>query len=128
MTRVLFVGETPDAVDYSDPTLPPGMNAEKIKAGIKAAMDKIAERGWEGDECMIPPDDSAPHTIEQQLRRKSYDCVVVGAGLRLPPKSLALFETVVNAIHRAAPDAAIAFNTVPEDTVDAASRVMGTDR
>jgi hypothetical protein len=30
--------------------------------------------------------------------------------------SLALFETVVNIIHKAAPSAAIAFNTRPEDT------------
>jgi hypothetical protein len=89
-------------------------------------MEKIAERGWEGDQCMIPPDDSATRTIEQQLRRKSYDCVVIGGGLRLPPKSLPLFEAIVNAIHRAAPGAAIAFNTVPEDTADVAARVLGT--
>lgn len=51
------------------------------------------------------------------------DCVVIGAGLRLPPKSLLLFETVINAIHRAAPSAVIAFNTNPEDTAEAAALV-----
>jgi hypothetical protein len=50
--------------------------------------------------------------------------VVIGAGLRLPPKSLALFETVVNIIHKAAPHAKIAFNTRPEDTADAAARQL----
>ena len=128
MTRILFVGQAPETVDYTDPALPPGFNADKINAGIKVAMEKIAERGWEGDQCMIPPDDSATWTIEQQLRRKSYDCVVIGGGLRLPPKSLPLFEAIVNAIHRAAPGAAIAFNTVPEDTADVAARVLGTSR
>lgn len=128
MTRILFVGQTPETVDFSDPALPDGMNADKIKTGIKVAMDRIAERGWEGDECMIPPDDTASRTIDQQLRDKPYDCVVVGAGLRLPPKSLPLFEAIVNAVHRAAPGAAIAFNTVPEDTADAAARVMRGDR
>jgi hypothetical protein len=128
MTSILFVGQDPETVDYSDPALPPGFSADKILAAIKIAMDKIAERGWEGDQCMVPPDDSASRTIEQQLRRRAYDCVVIGAGLRLPPKSLPLFEAIVNAIHRAAPDAAIAFNTVPEDTADAAARVLGTGR
>jgi hypothetical protein len=47
---------------------------------------------------------------------------VIGAGLRLPPGRLVLFETVVNAIHRAAPQAAIAFNTRPEDSGAAAAR------
>ena len=36
-----------------------------------------------------------------------------------------LFETVVNIIHKAAPDAVIAFNTRPEDTADAAARQLG---
>jgi len=38
MVRVLLVGYDPEAVDYSDPALPPGMNAEKIRAGIMAAI------------------------------------------------------------------------------------------
>src|ERR1700746_575609 len=36
--------------------------------------------------------------------------------VRLPPQGLALFEAVVNAMYRAAPTAAIAFNTQPEET------------
>jgi hypothetical protein len=35
---------------------------------------------------------------------------------------LLLFEAVINAVHRAAPSAFIAFNTRPEDTADAAAR------
>ncbi len=34
MTSVLFVGQKPETVDFSDPSLPPGLNAEKIQAGI----------------------------------------------------------------------------------------------
>jgi hypothetical protein len=47
---------------------------------------------------------------------------VVGAGVRLPPSRLGLFEAVVNAIHRAAPQAAIAFDTRPNDSGAAAAR------
>ena len=36
MTRVLLVGLEPETVDYSDPSLPPGMTAEKIHAGLQA--------------------------------------------------------------------------------------------
>jgi hypothetical protein len=122
MTRVLFVGQLPETVDYSDPAIPPGFNAQKINAGIAIGKDKIEERGWQGDLCMIPPDETAGPILEKHLESAPYDCVVIGGGLRLPPKSLLLFETVVNAVHRAAPKAAIAFNTRPEDTAEAAAR------
>ena len=122
MTRVLFVGQKPETVDFSDPALPPGFNAEKINAGIAVGVAKLKERGWDADTCMISPDETAGPVLEKQLASASYDCVVIGGGLRLPPKSLALFEVVVNAVHKAAPKAKIAFNTGPEDTADAAAR------
>ena len=124
MTRILFVGQKPETVDFSDPSLPPGFDADKINAGIALGLQKIAERGWQGDPCMITPDDAGREMLQKQLGESSYDCVVIGGGLRLPPKGLALFETVVNVIHKAAPDTLIAFNTKPEDTADAASRAM----
>ena len=92
MTRILLLGLDPETVDYSDPALPPGMNAEKVRTGIAVA------------------------TVERQLRSTNYDCVVIGGGVRLPPRNLALFEVVINAVRKAAPGAAIAFNTRPDDS------------
>jgi hypothetical protein len=108
-------------VDYSDPALPPGMNAEKIHAGVKLALADIAGRGWHPEVCFINPDETGVPTIERCLAENVYDCVVIGAGVRLPPSRLGVFEAVVNAIHRAAPRAAIAFNS-PEDSGAAAAR------
>jgi hypothetical protein len=122
MTRILFVGQRPDTVDFSDPALPPDFSAEKIQAGIDFAVADMTERGWQADTCMIAPDETAGPMLETQLAGATYDVVVIGAGLRLPPPSLHLFETVVNAVHRAAPNAAIAFNTQPQTTPDAAAR------
>ena len=122
MTRVLLLGVVPERVDYTDPALPPGMNAEKIHAGIAVAMKEFAERGWEADLGFIRPDETAVPALERQLASKSYDCVVIGAGVRLPPRGLALFEVVINAVHKGAPGAAIAFNTRPDDSADAAAR------
>ena len=122
MTRILFIGQKPETVDFSDPAIPPGFDAGKIHAGIAVAMNRMAERGWRADACMIPPDETAGPMLQAQLAGARYDCVVIGAGLRLPPNNLPLLETVINAVHKAAPTAAIAFNTHPEDTADAAAR------
>ena len=122
MKHVLLVGFDPATVDFSDPALPPGMNAEKIHAGVKLALADIAGRGWHAENCFIKPDETAIPTIERCLADSVYDCVVIGAGVRLPPSRLAVFEAVVNAVHRAAPRAAIAFNTRSEDSGAAAAR------
>src|ERR1700712_2009572 len=93
MTSILFIGQKPETVDFSDPALPPGFDGAKINAGIAIALEKIRERGWKGETCMITPDAAGSATLERALRGATYDCVVIGGGLRLPPKSLALFET-----------------------------------
>ena len=123
MKRVLLVGLDPVTVDFSDPALPPGMTAEKIHAGVKLALADMTGRGWIAENCFINPDETAVPTVERRLASDRYsDRVVVGAGVRLPPSRLALFEAVVNAIHRAAPQAMIAFNTRPDDSGAAAAR------
>jgi hypothetical protein len=122
MNRVLLLGLDPETVDFSDPALPPGMTVEKVHAGIAVAMRQFAERGWEADVGLIRPDGTAGPAVERYLASKSYNCVVVGAGVRLPPRSLELFEVVINTIHKAAPGTAIAFNTRPDDSADAAAR------
>jgi hypothetical protein len=125
MTRILLIGLDPDTVDFSDPALPPGMTAEKVHAGIAVAQRQFEERGWEGDVGFIRPDETAGPTVERLLASKSYDCVVIGAGVRLPPRCLPLFEVVINAIRKATPGAVIAFNTRPDDSAEAAARWVG---
>jgi hypothetical protein len=122
MKRVLLVGYDPETVDFADPALPPGMSVDKVHAGIAVALEQFAARGWEADVGFIRPDETAGPTVERQLASKSYDCVVVGAGVRLPPRLLQVFEAVINAVHKAAPGAVIAFNTRPDDSADAAGR------
>lgn len=120
--RVLFIGQSPETVDFSDPALPPGFDAAKIHAGIAIGMQLMADRGWAADLCLVQPDASAADAVKQRLADMTYDAVVIGGGLRIPPKSLLLFEQLVNAVHQGAPSAAIAFNTSPQDTADAAAR------
>jgi hypothetical protein len=76
---------------------------------------------------MIRPDETAGLVLEKQPATTIYDCVAIGAGIRLPPKSLSPLETVVNAVRKAAANAPIAFNTRPEDTTEAAAGWLPAD-
>jgi hypothetical protein len=95
-----------------------------MHAGIAVAVKGFTEHGWESDVCFIRPDETAGPTVVRQLGSTRYDCVVIGAGVRLPARRLALFEAVINAVHKAAPGAAIAFNSRPDDSADAAARAL----
>jgi hypothetical protein len=59
MSRILLLGLDPETVDFSDPALPPGMTAEKVRAGIAVALKQFADRGWESDVGFIRPDETA---------------------------------------------------------------------
>jgi hypothetical protein len=120
--NICFIGQEPETVDFSDPALPPGFDAKKIHAGIDVDMWQMSERGWHPDLCLVRPDGTAASAIEWQLSLVTYDCAVIGGGIRIPPKSLLLFEEIVNAVHKFDPSASIAFNTRPEDTADSAGR------
>src|SRR6188474_420771 len=122
MTRILLLGYDPETVDFSDPALPPGMTVEKVHAGIAVAVKQFTERGWESDLCFIRPDETAGPTVERQLRSTSYDCVVIGAGVRLPPRGLPLFERSSTPSTRLPQTRRLPSIPRPEDSADAAAR------
>lgn len=123
MTRVLLIGQIPETVDLTDPSLPPGLSVDAIRSGLSSALQQMEARGWHGEMLLVGHDETAERDVHAWLAAHTpYDCIVIGAGIRLPPRSLALFERVLNAVHRGAPDSAIAFNTRPDDTADAAAR------
>ena len=123
--HVLLVGLEPQAVDVTDPDLPPGMTAETIAAGLAEAQRAFAEQGDRLDLCLFRPAASAEAAIAAGLGRRAYDCVVVGGGIRKPEANLALFERVVNAVRRHAPATPLAFNRQPTDSTEAVRRVLG---
>ena len=129
MTRILLLGYDPETVDFSDPDLPPGMTVEKVHAGIAVAVKQFAERGWESDVCYIRPDETGWANCGAPVRFDALRyCSCGRTGVHLPRQGLVLFEAVVNAVRKAAPDAGIAFNTRPDDSADAAARGLALGR
>jgi hypothetical protein len=107
----------------ASPTSRPFRNSPPNWSGaIDAQIERLRELGFEVDSCLIDLGETAEAVATMALRSKRYDCVVIGAGLRLPAPQLLLFEKIVNLIHSLAPDAKICFNTTPADTAEAVQR------
>ena len=109
-----------------DPVSIPGYDPEPVLAAIARGQARFAERGISCHLGLVPLDDSTESRIVELLRREPYECVVIGGGIRKEEDLLELFEVVVNLVRRHAPQAAIAFNSTPDDMADAAARWITT--
>jgi hypothetical protein len=105
-----------------DPVRIPGYDPEPVVAAINRGQARFGELGIEADMCLVAPDDDPEQAIVAALTSRAYACVVVGGGIRKHEPLLELFERVVNLVRQHAPGAAIAFNSRPDDTADAALR------
>jgi hypothetical protein len=116
---VLAIGIDPG---FADLAAFPQFTPELVRSYIDAQIERLRKLGFEVDSCLIDLGETAEAVATMALRSKRYDCVVIGAGLRLPAPQLLLFEKIVNLIHSLAPDAKICFNTTPADTAEAVQR------
>jgi hypothetical protein len=105
-----------------DPYRVPGPWDPKPAAdGIEIGRTRFAEHGLGAEFCLFGLDgsDDVEAMVTEALCAQLWECVVVGGAIRSQAE---LLERVVNLVRRHAPDAAIAFNTTPADTFDAAAR------
>ena len=128
MVHVLVIGYAPDAVDFTDPAVPPGLNEKLVAEGIERDVQLMTDRGWEAEHLPIQADESLRQDILDRLASKSYDCIVIGAGVRMTTKHVAEFEQVIDAVRQGAPGTPIAFNASPDSSGEAAARLMSPTR
>lgn len=114
VARVLVLGFDPAKIEGWDP--------EPVQAAIARGQARFDAYGIEADWCLVALDENIEGAIVEVLTRKDYGCVVIGGGIRKHEPLLELFEKVVNLVRQHAPEAAIAFNSSPEDCADAARR------
>ena len=108
-----------------DPYRVPGpWNSKPVADAIEIGMTAVADRGFHAEACLVGLDgsDDVEARVIVALQARSWDCVVVGGGIRHPEEQLELFESIINLIRRHAPQAAIAFNHTPHDLADSAAR------
>jgi hypothetical protein len=119
---VLVVGLDPTLIDFSKPGYPPGMNTAKVLAGIKSSEDELTRLGYSVQTCLTDFGETAEAVVQNQLKQKRWDCVLIGAGVRTNPSNFILFEKLINVVHEHAPQAKLCFNQLPADIAEAVRR------
>lgn len=119
---VLIVGLDPALIDFSKPGYAPGMNATKVLAGLKASDDELMGLGYSVQTCLTDFGETAETVLQDRLKQTRFNCVLIGAGVRVNPGNFILFEKLINVVHEHAPQARICFNQLPSDTAEAVKR------
>jgi uncharacterized protein YpbB len=116
---VLAIGLDPA---FADLKAFPGLTPEFVQNYIDAQIEQLNRSGYVAVSCLIDLGETAEEVVTRVLKSRSFDCVVIGAGLRQPASQLLLFEKIINLVHTLAPTAKLCFNTTPADTLDAVQR------
>ena len=121
--KVLIIGFDPTLLDFSSPELAhANLTAEKVLAGLKADGERLKALGYEPTPCLVDLGETAESVIRRHLGETSFECICIGAGIRVNPKFFLLFERIVNVTRELAPQAKLCFNTKPSDTAEAIQR------
>jgi hypothetical protein len=110
-----------------DPYRVPGpWDPAPVAAAIEESVARFTERGIDARNCLIGLDgsDDIEAVVTAALRERSWECVLIGGGIRKNEEQLELFELLINLTRQHAPDAAIAFNRDLADIVPAVARQL----
>ena len=120
--RVLLVGLDPEIVDYTKSPVP-GLTAAKVRAAVEADTAKLQALGYSLRSLYVDDGKTAEAVLTNALTTNRYDCIMIGAGLRIVPPYFLLFEKLINVVHRHAPASTkLCFNSNPTDTAEAVKR------
>ena len=117
--KILSIGIDPKLIRH-----PPGWDANKVQTALDDANKRLTELGYDVQGCLVDLGETAESVVSDILSRQKFDCIMIGAGIRILPEHTILFEKLINTIHQKAPppSSKICFNTNPGDTVEAILR------
>jgi len=118
--KVLMLGLDPKLVDYAH--LAVKLDEATLRAGLAADEKRLRDLGYDAKWLLVDRGETAEAVVSAALKEKTFDCVLIGAGIRTVPSLFPLFEKLINLLHEGAPHAKICFNTVPDDTAVSVQR------
>jgi hypothetical protein len=121
--KVLGLGIDPKLIDSSLANTAGGWDARRVQAAAQDAIGRLMDLGYEVQTCFVDFGETAESVVSDIFSREKFDCIMVGAGVRILPQHTFLFEKIMNVIHqKTSPSSKICFNTNPSDTVEAVLR------
>ncbi|RJE20322.1 hypothetical protein PHISCL_07341 [Aspergillus sclerotialis] len=121
--RVLLVGIDPATIDFTHPDYArfASLDAARVRESLENDVSRLEQLGYKPSLCLAAVE-ALPSIVQHRLEVDTYDCILIGAGVRVIPHNFTVFEQLVNVVHQRAPHAKICFNTGPHDSTEAVQR------
>ena len=120
--KVLLLGIDPKFIDVNLATST-GWDTNRVKAVAQEENNKLTQLGYETQVCFIDLGETAESVVSDRLSLENFDCIMIGAGVRLVPQHTVLFEKIINVVHQKAPPSSkLCFNSNPGDSAEAVLR------
>jgi hypothetical protein len=119
-----MIGIDPEEIDYSDPSVPPGMTAEKVRSGVDLSLKMFEAEGHVATQMYVSGDPETHEAFARRLADDCVDCVTIGGGVTRPVENTELLETLLNIIASTEPVPRIALVLGPENALAAVKRVL----
>jgi hypothetical protein len=126
MKKVIFIGIDPKFIDVKL-AASTGWDTDRVKQAGQEQINKLREYGYEVQNCFVDLGETAQNAVSDALSGEKFDCIMIGAGVRMVPQHTVLFEKIINAVHQKAPYSKISFNTNPGDSAEAVLRWVATN-
>jgi hypothetical protein len=118
--KVLVIGLDPKVVDYEH--LAVKLDEPALRAALSVDEKHLRDLGYDARWLYVDRGETAEAVLLAALEEKTFDGVLIGAGIRTVPALFLLFEKLVNVVHEHAPHARICFSTGPQDTAASVQR------
>lgn len=102
----------------------PEYDSASIRKEAEDALQNLITEGYEAKWHFMDLTSNPIEALKNDLSSNTYDCVLVGAGIRRRPETLGLFETIVNVVHQLSPQSKFCFNADVYDTLPAVKRIL----
>lgn len=89
---------------------------------LEADTAKLEVLGYSVKSLYVDDGKTAEAALTGALTTSGYDCIMIGAGLRVVPPYFLLFEKLINVVHHAPASTKLCFNSNPTDTAEAVKR------
>jgi hypothetical protein len=90
--------------------------------GLNGSVARLQAVGHEAQLLLTRDAGSVEAQVSRTVQGRSYDVIVIGAGLRTLPKMTGQFEQLMNVLRDKSPKSKLAFNSRPDDSDAAALR------
>ena len=76
------------------------VDPEPVARAIERGMARLVDSGYVAETCLLALDGSDDNEarLTTALGARSWDCVIVGGGLRKAEEQLELFESIINMV------------------------------